>query len=94
MSEARVHMRISGKVQGVAFRYNTKDEADSLGVVGWVRNVQDGTVEIVAEGEKSALEKFVGWAKQGPPVARVSNLDADWQEPTGEFDRFFVARTA
>jgi acylphosphatase len=93
MGQARVHLIISGRVQGVAFRYSAKDEADQLGVFGWVRNRRDGTVEVTAEGERAQLEDLVAWCRQGPPLARVREVKVDWEERQGEFTQFSLAHT-
>lgn len=93
MAQSRVHMIIHGRVHGVFFRYSTKDQADSLGVVGWVRNRHEGTVEVVAEGDRGRLEELLAWCRHGPPHARVSEVEVKWAEPTGEFDHFATART-
>jgi acylphosphatase len=87
---ARVQLRVTGLVQGVYFRANTAGEARSLGLTGWVRNVPDGSVEAVAEGPRVQLEALVAWCRKGPPAARVTNVDAAWQEATGEFAEFRV----
>lgn len=68
----RVHMIVEGKVQGVCFRHHTHEMALSLGLAGWVRNLPDGTVEIIAEGETANLQKLIEWAKKGPVNARVT----------------------
>ena len=86
----RGHFICHGTVQGVFFRVSARDEANRLGVVGWVRNLPDGTVEVVAEGEKSALEKFLGWCGSGPRWADVSRVDAEYSAASGEFDSFTV----
>jgi acylphosphatase len=93
MENARVHMIIKGQVQGVFFRYSTMDEAKSLGVFGWVRNLRSGDVECVAEGEKDALEKLVDWCHHGPSHARVREVDPIWSEYKGEFTDFSMMRT-
>ena len=87
---ARVHILVSGLVQGVFFRSETKVRAEEFGLFGWVRNLEDGRVEIVAEGEKEKLEKLISWAKKGPDSARVDNLEIDWQEYQGEFSQFDI----
>ena len=84
----RVHIFISGLIQGVFFRANTQKKAEDLGITGWVKNVPDGRVEIVAEGERQKVEDLIEWAKKGPLIARVDNLDIEWQEYVGEFDSF------
>ena len=87
---ARLHMVISGRVQGVFFRGATLDEAFALGLTGWVRNRPDRKVEIVAEGKRRNLEMLQAWAQQGPSSARVENVDAEWAEYTGAFSGFRI----
>ncbi len=87
---ARVHAIISGLVQGVFFRMETKHAADGFGVTGWVRNLADGTVEAVFEGTRSQVEAIVAWCRKGPPHARVDDIRIDWQEYRGEFSEFRV----
>ena len=67
-------LRITGRVQGVGFRYALEHEARRLGLAGWVRNRRDGSVEAVAQGEGDAIEALIAWARQGPPAARVSEV--------------------
>ena len=76
MKEA-THIIVHGRVQGVWFRAGTKEKADELGLLGWVKNRTDGTVEIHAEGEKLLLEKFITWCRIGTPAADVTSLDID-----------------
>jgi acylphosphatase len=83
-------MRVRGRVQGVGFRWYTLREARGLGLVGFVRNVADGSVRIVAEGEREALEAFLIWAGQGPPHAHVTGTEAAWSEAQGTFDDFLI----
>ena len=71
------HITVHGRVQGVWFRAGTKEKADELGLLGWVKNWQEGTVEIHAEGEKSQLEKFIAWCRKGTPAADVTSLGID-----------------
>lgn len=87
---ARLHALISGRVQGVNFRYYTARQADALELTGWVANRFDGCVELVAEGDKAALQKLLVFLHRGPPSARVDRVQVDWGEGTGEFDRFRV----
>ena len=82
MTRARV--RVTGLVQGVFFRAETRDRARSLGVNGWVRNVEDGSVEAVFEGERGRVERLVDWCRRGPRGARVDRVDVQWEEPVGE----------
>lgn len=84
------HAIISGKVQGVCFRIETRRAAEGLGVNGWVRNRKDGTVEAVFEGTKTAVEAILEWCRQGPPMSRVLNLDITWNAATGGFDAFDI----
>ena len=71
------HITVYGRVQGVWFRAGTKEKAEELGLTGWVMNRPDGTVEIHAQGEKSQLENFIAWCRQGTPTAKVTSLDID-----------------
>jgi acylphosphatase len=87
----RVDIIVTGRVQGVAFRWSTVRQARSLGVVGWVRNQPDGAVRVVAEGERSALQALADWAAHGPDHARVEGCRVTWQQATGQFDDFDVA---
>jgi len=80
----RAHVRIYGRVQGVWFRAHTKDIADKLGIKGWVRNVPDGSVEAVFEGDDESVEKIIEWCHRGPPLARVERVEVEYEEPRGE----------
>jgi acylphosphatase len=84
----RVHVLVSGQVQGVGFRYATVDEARRLGVRGWVRNLPDGRVEAEAEGERAAVEALVRYLERGPPLARVDDADVRWGEHRGDLAPF------
>lgn len=90
MNEERVRIVIIGRVQGVFFRASTRDEALRLGIGGWVRNQNDGSVEIVAEGDREQLEEFIDWCRTGPPDARVDELDTSRGEFLSEFDKFII----
>jgi acylphosphatase len=85
-----VKLRIRGVVQGVGFRYAMREEALRLGVSGWVRNRADGSVEALLQGEPQAVETLVAWARNGPPAARVLDVQAGEAEPqarpSGGFD--------
>ena len=74
-AEQRFDLGISGKVQGVGYRYSVKLKAESLGISGFVRNQHDGSVFVTAQGEKPAIEHFVRWCYQGPPAAFVSTIE-------------------
>lgn len=91
MERARLHAIVRGKVQGVFFRDFIKKTADSLGLVGWVKN-KDDTVEIVAEGEKNALRKLLIAAKEGSPLSDVKDVEYEYLDFTGKFNGFFVDR--
>lgn len=86
----RVHIRVFGDVQGVGYRFNVIEETRNLNLLGWVRNTPSGGVEIVAEGEKTSLEKLIEWCDEGPTFSRVENVDVEWQKYTGEFSTFDV----
>lgn len=88
--DARLHIFVFGDVQGVFFRANTQDKARELGLRGWVRNARDGSVEIVAEGEKEALEQLLEWCSHGPAAATVSRLEHAWLENKDEFNDFRI----
>ncbi len=90
MEKIRAHVIIHGLVQGVYFRASTREEAARLGLTGWVRNLPDGSVEAVFEGEKKKVEEIVGWCHKGPSGARVSKVDISWEPYTGRFSRFEI----
>ncbi len=89
---ARVHLVVSGIVQGVAFRAYTVDEARRVGVAGWVRNLADGRVELEAEGDRGALEKLVAFCRRGPPAAQVDDVEATWSAFRGDLGPFAQRR--
>ena len=78
-----IQARVTGQVQGVAFRCHTQEQAQRLGVVGWVRNEVDGSVLVHAEGEDEAVDALVEWCRHGPPSARVRDLAARDAAPSG-----------
>ena len=86
----RAHVTVHGLVQGVWFRASTKDEADRLGVSGWVRNLPDGSVEAVFEGDRKKVEEIVGWCHRGPSGAKVHKVDIVWEPYAREFDHFDI----
>ncbi len=88
--KARAHIFVSGWVQGVFFRDHTQRCAVSLQLTGWVRNLKDGRVEVIAEGDKQAIEDLISKLKEGPRLARVENVDVTWEDYTGEFSEFSV----
>jgi acylphosphatase len=81
---------VSGVVQGVNFRYYTRQIAQRLGLKGYVRNLHDGTVEVVAEGPRPAVEELFAWLQHGPSLARVRDVEATWGMPTGRWIGFEV----
>jgi acylphosphatase len=88
--KARIHIRVSGRVQGVGFRAFVEQTGLMLGLAGWVRNVGWNEVEAVAEGGRAALEEFARAVERGPRGARVEEAHVEWEPPTGEFRRFEV----
>ncbi len=91
MARKRAHLWISGYVQGVGYRASARQYAAALGLTGWVRNLADGRVEAVAEGEEGPLEAFVGWCRRGPAHAEVDAVEVRWEPYEGEFTRFSLA---
>ena len=85
----RAHLTISGRVQGVGFRYHTRERARSHAVAGWVRNNADGTVDAVFEGSSEAVEALIAWCRLGPSGARVDDVKVELEAPNGE--RGFLA---
>lgn len=90
IKEVRAHLIISGRVQGVAFRYYAQDIAQSLGVKGWIRNCWDGKVEIVVEGEEEEVEKLINWCYRGPGSAIVEKVNIEREKYKGEFNSFGI----
>lgn len=82
----RAHILLSGRVQGVWFRANTKEKAEQLDLKGWVRNLSNGRVEIVFEGKKEVIEKAIEWCHHGPSFAKVKKVEIKWKEPEGYED--------
>ena len=80
----RAHVFVSGTVQGVYYRANTRDTAQEMDVDGWVRNLDDGRVEAVFEGPEDAVESMVEWCHDGSPAAEVADVDVEYEAPTGE----------
>jgi len=86
----RYHVRISGRVQGVYFRANTCRQARAFGLTGWVRNLPDGRVEAVFEGERNNAEAMLAWCRTGTPPARVDHVEAEEENVEGGFTSFDI----
>ena len=89
-SQARIRLIVKGRVQGVYFRASAVQQARHLGVTGWVMNCDDGSVELVAEGQSDSIEELIAWCRQGPPGARVDEVDLQRQGFRGEFTEFRI----
>ncbi|MBT5986499.1 MAG: acylphosphatase [Nitrospina sp.] len=89
MVDVAVHIIIHGKVHGVCFRASTQIKALELNLIGWVRNLPSGTVEVHAEGSRDSLDKLIKWCQKGPPSANVSRCDLDWVTPQS-MDKFRI----
>lgn len=87
----RVRAVVSGEVQGVGFRFHAREQATELGLSGWVRNLDDGTVEVEAEGESGAVERMLAWLGRGPRAARVASVDVI-EKPVTHASRFTIER--
>ena len=91
--DSRVHIFVTGKVQGVYYRQNTAQKAQELGIRGWVRNLSDGRVESVMEGEEVNIGKILDWCKQGPADANVTEVQVINEEYKDEFTTFDIVKT-
>jgi acylphosphatase len=90
MKSVRAHVTIEGRVQGVCFRLDTRQEAARRGLTGWVKNLRDGRVEAVFEGEENDVKSMLKWCERGPSLARVTRVALTWEPYTGEFGGFEV----
>ena len=88
--KARAHVLISGRVQGVAYRYFAEKYAKSFGITGWVKNMYDGRVEVLAEGDSGDLDRFLARLKEGPRLATVDGFYVTWEEFRDEFPDFQI----
>jgi acylphosphatase len=88
--KARLHVLIEGRVQGVFFRASTRDEARAWGLTGWARNLPDGRVEALFEGDKRLVENMLAWCRKGPPYACVDRVEVEWQAYLGDMADFRV----
>ncbi len=86
----RARVVVTGLVQGVYYRAHARDKAARLGVTGWIRNLQDGAVEAVLEGNEPAVRAMLEWCRRGSPRAMVKDTAVTWEPHTGEFRRFSV----
>ena len=89
-AQARLEAIVRGRVQGVYFRQTTVQTARALGITGWVANLRNGNVKVVAEGSHSALERLLAWLQTGPAMAHVDEVESDWSDATGDFPGFDV----
>ena len=87
---ARAQVLISGRVQGVFFRAHTRDQAQARGLTGWVRNLPDGRVAAVFEGDREKIDSMLAWCQKGPSYSAVDEVQTDWQPFQGEFQDFTV----
>jgi acylphosphatase len=87
---ARAHLIVSGRVQGVCFRAETQQAASRLGLTGWVKNKSDGTVEADVEGDKQALLKLIDWCRKGPPISAVAHVAVTWKDHRDAYDDFSI----
>ena len=90
MAHKRIYVIVQGRVQGVFFRAYTKEEADRLGLAGWVRNRNDGAVEALIEGDATAVDRMVEWLHEGSPMAQVAGLQVTEQEAVGDYRDFSI----
>jgi len=90
MSHKRIHLFYSGSVQGVGFRYTAQGLANEIGIVGWMKNLCDGRVEVVCEGKKEDIKDFLDKIQKGPLGYYIKNVDVTWEEPTNEFSGFEI----
>ena len=88
--KTRMHIFVSGKVQGVFFRSSTEEKAQEIGVTGWVRNLADGRVEAVFEGDQEKVKEMVHWCTKGPQYAEVDNVEIIPENYKGEFPGFTI----
>jgi acylphosphatase len=88
--QARAHLIVRGRVQGVCFRMETQKAATVFGVYGWVRNRRDGTVETVIEGNEADVTSLINWCRTGPPLSSVQNVDVTWEKYKGDYDAFRI----
>jgi len=88
--KVRARIVVTGRVQGVFFRSNTAEKARELGIFGWVKNLEDGGVEAIFEGEKENVEKIIEWVRKGPILANVNKVEIEWEDYESEFENFEI----
>ena len=90
MAQKRIQLVVRGRVQGVYFRASAQREARRLGLTGWIKNRNDGAVEVLAEGEEDQVKDFLAWSQHGPSTARVDKVETRWRSYTGEYPDFRI----
>ncbi|MBN1774659.1 MAG: acylphosphatase [Deltaproteobacteria bacterium] len=90
MAESSCTMRVRGRVQGVAYRAHAAAEARRFGLTGTVRNLPDGSVELVATGPRADVERLADWCRRGPPAARVASVELQWHAEPARFGGFSI----
>jgi acylphosphatase len=90
MPKVRAHIYVTGTVQGVFFRQNTKRQAQSRDVCGWIRNLSDGRVEAVFEGEEASVKEVIDYCRQGPSFAKVEHVEVFFETCTDDFSDFKI----
>ena len=92
-TNVRAHVWVSGRVQGVFFREETRRAAERLNVKGWVRNRSDGTVEALFEGTQQAVDAAIAWCRKGSSRAEVADVQVSWEAYVGDFDAFSIKKS-
>ncbi len=88
--QVKARVCVFGKVQGVFFRRSARIKADELGIVGWVKNRDDGGVEALAQGTREKVDQFIKWCKKGPPFAKVENVEVNWKKDKENLEEFSI----
>ena len=88
----RVHLIITGRVQGVWYRSYTKDKAQKIGLTGWIRNLENGDVEAIFEGEEKAIEEMIVWCYSGSPLAEIDDIQTMYEKFSDEFEEFTIQK--
>ena len=85
-----IHAIITGHVQGVGYRFYARNQAHKLGIKGWVKNLDNEDVEVLAQGSRDILEQFIRFLKKGPELSQIDNIDINWQNPSIIYDGFNI----